>query len=169
MNKLVLKNDRLDSATWFVTAGVFAIVGLGALAGLIVANIRDPKALWMGPSVKYPQVIYLVFDGFLTLVILAMAGLAIFKGKRFFDRSVQLIIDSEGIQDFRGKGRKLGWADITEIKDWAIYSGAIATAAQLKVTTKKGKTIGIDVLGLDQDHKAIFQAVKQMVKRAARS
>ena len=55
MNKLVLRNDLLDSGAWFVTAAVVAVLGLACLCGLVVANVRDPKALWMGRSVKYPQ------------------------------------------------------------------------------------------------------------------
>jgi hypothetical protein len=168
MDKLVLRNSRLDSGTWFATASVFAIAGLLSLGGLVVMNVRDPKALWMGPSVKYPQAIYLVFDGLTLAWAVAMTGLAIFKGKKFFDRSIQLTVDAEGIHDHRGEGQEIAWHEVAELTDWVLYSGAIATAAQLKVLTKDGSTVGVDILGLDQDHKAILKAVKKIAKEAAR-
>ena len=63
MNALILKNDRLDCGTWFVTAAVLGMLGLAALCGLIVANVRDPAALFMGPAVKSPQLVYLFLEG----------------------------------------------------------------------------------------------------------
>jgi hypothetical protein len=168
VEKLVLRNNRLDSAAWFLTAAVFAIVGLLALVGLIVANVRDPKALWMGPSVQYPQAIYLFLQGLALVVLVAMTALVVFKGKKFFDRSVQLTIDATGIHDNRGSGQAIAWSEVAELTDWALYSGSIATAAQLKVATTDGSTIGVDILGLDQDHKAIFKAAKKIMKQVAR-
>jgi hypothetical protein len=161
-------NNRLDSAAWFLTAAVFALVGLLALAGLIVANVRDPKALWMGPSAQYPQAIYLFVRALALVVLVAMTALAVFKGKKFFDRSVQLTIDATGIHDHRGSGQEIAWSEVAELTDWSLYSGTIATAAQLKVATTEGQTVGVDILGLDQDHKAILKAAKQIMKQAAR-
>jgi hypothetical protein len=168
MDRLVLRNSRLDSGTWFATAMVFALAGLLSFGGLVVMNVRDPQALWMGSSVKYPQIIYLVFDGLTLAWAVAMTGLAIFKGKKFFDRSAQLTVDTDGIHDHRGQGQEIAWHEVAELTDWVLYSGAIATAAQLKLLTKDGLEIGIDILGLDQDHKAILKAVKQIAKEAAR-
>jgi hypothetical protein len=168
MEKLVLRNNRLDSAAWFLTAAVFALVGLLALAGLIVANVRDPKALWMGPSVQAPQLIYLFLQGLALVVLVAMTALAVFKGKKFFDRSVQLTIDATGIHDHRGSGQDIAWSEVTELTDWALYSGTIATAAQLKVATTEGQMVGVDILGLDQDPKTILKAAKRIMKQVAR-
>jgi hypothetical protein len=168
VEKLVLRNNRLDSAAWFLTAAVFAVAGLLALAGLIVANLRDPKALWMGPSVQSPQAIYLCLQGLALVVLLAMAALTLFKGKKFFDRSIQLTIDTAGIHDHRGGGQEIAWSEVSGITDWALYSGTIATATQLKVETTAGPAVGIDILGLDQDPKAILKAAKKIRKQVMR-
>jgi hypothetical protein len=161
MTTLVLRNDRLDSGTWFVTSAVFAVVGLACFCGLVVANVRDPKALWMGPAVSSPQVIYLVFDGFLLLISALMAWAALFKSKKFFDRSVQLTFDEAGIHDHRD-GRDIAWSQVVRISGRSLYSGAIATMARLEIAIKDGTTVGIDILGLDRDHKAILDAAEAM-------
>jgi hypothetical protein len=168
MDKLVLKNSRLDSGAWFFTAAAFAVIGLLSLVGLIVANIRDPKALWMGPSVTHPQMIYIFLQGLALLCMAAMTGLAVYKGKKFFDRSIQLVIDNTGIHDHRAGGEDIAWSEITEVTEWALISGGIVTAAQLKVVTEDESTIGVDILGLDQDHKDIVKAARRMMKEAAR-
>jgi hypothetical protein len=166
MNKLVLKNDSADCGTWFFTASAFAAVGLLCFGGLIAANVYDPKALWMGPNVTAPQTIYFIFEGFMLLVALGMTCLAVLKGRQFFDSSDQLIIDETGIHDLRPDGDEILWSEVDGISDWALSSGGIITAAQLHVRTRDGETVAIDVLGLDQDHKAILQAARQFLKVA---
>jgi hypothetical protein len=167
MKKLVLRNDRLDNATWLFTAGGMALAGLGALVGLIVMNVRDPKALWMGPKVLYPQTIYIVFDVVVLLLTLAMAGLAIYRGKKAFNRRAQLVIDTKGIHDRRARGRKIAWSEVAEISSSLLSEGGIATLAQLKIVTNYGETVAIDVLGLDKDLPTIVSAVKKIRKAAA--
>jgi hypothetical protein len=46
--ELVLRNNRLGSVAWLLTAAVFAVVGLLALGGFIVANVRDPEGTLSG-------------------------------------------------------------------------------------------------------------------------
>jgi hypothetical protein len=167
MKKLVLRNDRLDNATWLFTAGGMAVAGLAALVGLVVMNVRDPKALWMGPKVLYPQTIYIVFDVVVFLLTLAMVGLAIYRGKRAFNRRVQLVIDTTGIHDRRPGGRKVPWSEVAEISSALMSQGGIATLAQLKVVTNYGETVAIDVLGLDKDLQTILSVVKKIRKAAA--
>ena len=166
MEKLVLRNDRVDSGTWFFTAAAFALAGLGCVCGLVVANVRDPKALWMGPDVKAPQAVYLFLEGLALVVTLAMAGLAVYKGRKFFDRSVQLVIDGTGVHDARANGRETLWSQVTEVKGWSLYSGSIATAAQLRLMMKNGSTVVVDILGLDLDHKSIANAAGAILEQA---
>jgi hypothetical protein len=122
----------------------------------------------MGPEVKYAQGIYLFLEGLALVGAVAMVGLAAFKGKKFFDRSIQLVIDDAGIHDYRAAGKEIAWPEVAELSEWSLYSGAIATAAQLKVVTKDGPTVGIDILGLDRDHKSIGKAAKKMMRKGGR-
>ena len=73
MKQLLLRNSALHNGAWFFTSAVFAVGGLAAFCGLVVANLRDPKALWMGSSVSYPQAIYLFLDALAILVGLLIA------------------------------------------------------------------------------------------------
>lgn len=90
MSKLVLRNNRLDNTAWLATAAVFAVAGLAAFGGLVVANLRDPKARWMGPKVSSSRAIYLCFEVVTLLLALAMFALAIWRAKKVFDRSIQM-------------------------------------------------------------------------------
>jgi hypothetical protein len=169
MSELVLRNSRLDSGTWCATAAGFALAGLVGLGGLVLANVHDPAARWMGSNVLYPQTIYLIFDGVLLLLAAAMAWLAVVKARQFFDRSVRLLIDADGIHDRRPPTRHdLPWSQVAALSDWALASGGIVTAARLLVETRDGEKVGIDVLGLDQDPKAILKAAKKIMRQATR-
>jgi hypothetical protein len=160
--KIVLRNARGDNLAWFFTGCAFVSAGLAGFCGLVIANMRDPSGRWLGPSVKSPQVIYLVLEGLTLIFVLAGVTVAIVRGKRAFDRSVQLTIDEAGIHDFRSAGQEIRWADVADIKPLTHYSGAIAVIAQLQVVTKSGDTLAIDVLGLDQDHKAILKQIQRI-------
>jgi hypothetical protein len=168
MTHLVLRNNRLDAGTWFVTALVFALGGVAALVGLIVMNINDPTAKWMGPAVKVPQTIYLIFDGFVLLITAGMMFLAFVKRKQMSDKSVQLTIDENGIHGLRTNDNDLAWDEVSRIKLMAMQSGGIATMARLVVNTSAGDEVGIDILGLDQDPQTIVAATQKIMKDAKR-
>jgi hypothetical protein len=64
MRALTLRNDRSQRGVWLFTLLAFAVLGAAMLIGLAVMNVRDPKALWMGPQVKAPQAVYLFLEAY---------------------------------------------------------------------------------------------------------
>jgi hypothetical protein len=167
MNTLVLRNSRADCGTWLFAGGLLCVICLAALIGLIVANLRDPAARWMGSNVQSPQIVYLFLEGLAFVIALGMGALAFYKGKKFFDRSVQLTIDETGIHDHR-KGKRIAWSEVDGIDNRTMLSGGIVTMAQLEVRMEKGSTVAVDIMSLDQDHGAIFKAARKILKQATR-
>jgi len=47
-------------------------------AGLIVANVYDPAARWMGPDVQFPQIVYLFMEGLAFVIALGIGVLAVY-------------------------------------------------------------------------------------------
>jgi hypothetical protein len=121
--------------------------------------------------VKSPQLVYLFLQGLALVWALAMAGLAVYKGRKFFDRSVQLVLDESGIHDYRARrdragSQELAWSKVDEVKGHFIYTNGIATSARLQVALKEGATIGVDILGLDHPPKVIIDAAGVLLRTA---
>lgn len=165
MNRLVLRNSRLHCGAAFAAGTVFAVVGLACLAALVVANVRDPKALWAGAHVKQPQAVYVVLDVLTLAWTSAMVAVAIINGKKLFDRTVQLTIDAAGIHDLR-TGRKIAWSRIAGVTSRVSYTRGVERGAALNVLTKEGRTITVDIFNLDRNHKLILEEVAQMLNEA---
>jgi hypothetical protein len=169
MKKLLLRNSLAHNGAWFLTAAAFAVAGLASFCGLVIANVRDPKAVWMGSSVQSPQLIYLFLDVLALLVGLGLGFLAIRFGKKLLDRSVQVSVDEAGIHDHRSEGEEVLWPEVTAVDVAAQHSpqGALI-GTKLEVVTKAGRTVAVDVFNLDQDHKGILRAVKHIWRGAKR-
>ena len=60
-------------------------------------------------------------------------------------------------------------ADVERIAGRFLLSGGIVTVARLELEMKRGPTVGIDIIGLDQDHDAIVKAAKKKLKGAGRA
>jgi hypothetical protein len=169
MKKLVLRNSRLHNGAWFFTAALFTVAGLGSFFGLVVANVYDPKALWMGSNVQYAQAIYVFLDVLALLIGLGMSYLAIRTGKKLLDRSVQVMVDETGIHDRRPDGEDIGWSEVAGVGVATQHSpqgGLIG--ARLEVVMKTGGTADVDIFNLDMDPQRILKTVKQIRKTARR-
>jgi hypothetical protein len=167
MKKLELRNGLLHNGAWFVTALAFAVAGLGSFCGLMVANVRDPKALWMGPNVQYAQGIYVFLDALALLVGLALGFLAFHYGRKLLNRSAQLRVDEKGIRDLRPGGEKIPWSEVTAVGLAAQQSKGVLVGAKLEVVTKAGDTVAVDIFNLDMDPQRILKTVKE-IRKAAR-
>lgn len=168
MNELELRNNRLDSCAWVVASGALAILCLAALFGLIVANLRDPKAQFMGPEVKSPQLVYFFLEGLALVCMLLMIPLAFLKATKLLDRSVQITIDATGIHDHRGLPQTIAWSEVAKLSHQAFQTNGITTSAHLLITTATGEDVRLDILGLELDHEAIAPAAKEIWTRSIR-
>ena len=160
--KLVLRNDRQHHGAALLASCLFAVVGIACFCGLIAANIRDPKALWAGPEVKFPRAVYLFLEGLAFVWGLAMGAFAVFSARRFADRSIQLVIDETGLYDHRAKGQLIVWSQIADVKLAIQKQKGTVIVAALNLVMKNGSTQVIDVFGLDMDYNAILDLTTKM-------
>jgi hypothetical protein len=168
MKKSLLRDRLLHNGAWSFTAAAFAVGGIGSLCGLMVANVRDPKALWLGSNVSHPQAICLFLDAQTLLAGVALGWLAVRGDRKPLDRSLQLAVDEEGIHDWRPGGEEIPWSEVSAVEVSAQHlPQGMLTGAKLEVVRKAGGTVTIDLFNLDRDHKAILKAVKQ-IRKAAR-
>ena len=86
MKKEVFRDPRREDRIWFVTAVVLATMGIALCCELLLANARDPGALWLGRPVKYPQTIYVVLEALTLVFSLVMIVVGIVRGKRAIER-----------------------------------------------------------------------------------
>jgi hypothetical protein len=96
--------------------------------------------------------------------VLAFGTLLALMASRANDRSVKLLITSDGIQDFRSTGGFIPWREVNDIKLRGKLTNIFIDMATLILNRRSGEIIEIDLGGLDLRTDMIYTKVKQMLE-----
>lgn len=100
---------------------------------------------------------YNLFCGFgLSLVPLLLFGVAGLWIPRIANRQVQVLIDQEGIHDYRGGQGLIPWHDVSELRLRGARNQGSVMSASLVCETLSGRVISVDIEGLDETPESIY-------------
>lgn len=114
---------------------------------------------WAALLASLWDVVGLVLLVLLPLIFLvATLAVTIHGFGRLTDRSVKLVIDSQGIRDLRTEEKTLHWGQVCEIRLRGERTNGLLAFALLTLELRSGGSIEFDIEGLDHSPESIFEA-----------
>lgn len=109
-----------------------------------------------------------ILFGCLSVLVGVMGfGFTLFFIDRMMNRSVQVLIDTNGIQDHRRERGLICWSSVQELRLRFEQPRKNVQLAYLVCVPRSGETIEIEITLFDQPPKSIFEQAVQIMHQAA--
>ena len=107
------------------------------------------------------------WGGLATLLALAACYSLRYYLRRLLDRSAKVVIDGNGIHDFRRPDHSVSWADIRDVWLHGLRENDVVRWAKLTLILHSGKCRILDVEGLDQTPEFLAATVRSRIRQPA--